>query len=122
MQPFTLTEANDNAVVIKSLTKNNKSKLIAGGTNILDLMKMYVETPEELIDITGLNLKKIETSPNGGLRIGALVTNTDVAYHPVVMKQYRVLSQAILAGASAQLRNMATTGGNILQRTRCPYF
>lgn len=122
MQPFTLTEAKDNKAVIAALTSNNKAKPIAGGTNIIDLMKMYVESPEELIDINNLDLRKIEALPNGGTRIGALVSNTDLAYHPVIMKQYPVLSQAILAGASAQLRNMATTGGNLMQRVRCPYF
>lgn len=122
MHPFTLTQAQDNNAVVNALTSNNKSRLIAGGTNILDLMKMYVESPEQLIDINALDLRKIEALPNGGIRIGALVSNTDLAYHPVVMKQYPVLSQALLSGASAQLRNMATTGGNLMQRTRCPYF
>ena len=122
MNPFTLIEARDNKAVVNALTSNNKSKLIAGGTNILDLMKMYVEKPEQLIDINALDLRKIETLPNGGIRVGALVTNTDFAYHPAVVKQYPVLSEALLSGASAQLRNMATTGGNLMQRSRCPYF
>src|SRR5437867_157832 len=122
MQPFTLTEARDNKGAINALASNKNAKVIAGGTNLLDLMKMYVEKPEQLIDINGLDFKKIETLPGGGIRIGALVTNTDLAYHPAIVKRYPVLSQAVLAGASAQLRNMATTGGNILQRTRCPYF
>lgn len=122
MQPFTLTAAKDNTAAVNALTSNNKAKLIAGGTNIIDLMKMYVETPEELIDINGLNLRKIETLHNGGIRIGALVSNSDLAYHPLIIKRYPVLSQALLAGASAQLRNMATAGGNLMQRVRCPYF
>lgn len=122
MHPFTLIEAQNNQAVIHALTSNLKAKMIAGGTNLLDLMKMYVEKPEQLVDINGLDLKKIESLPDGGVRIGALVTNTDLAYHPAIVQQYPVLSEAVLAGASAQLRNMATTGGNILQRTRCPYF
>ena len=122
MHPFTLTEAQTRQSAIQTLSANNRSKLIAGGTNIIDLMKMYVESPEQLIDINALDLKKIESLPGGGLRIGALVSNTDIAYHPAVIKQYPVLSQALLSGASAQLRNMATAGGNLMQRTRCPYF
>ncbi len=85
-------------------------------------MKMYVETPAQLININGLDLQKIESRHDGGVRIGALVRNSDLAYHPLIQKRYPVLSQALLSGASPQLRNMATTGGNILQRTRCPYF
>lgn len=122
MYPFTLTQAQNNQSAVSSLSANSKSKVIAGGTNLVDLMKMYVESPEELIDITALDLKGIAALPGGGMRIGALASNTDVAYHPAVMKQYPVLSQALLSGASAQLRNMATIGGNLMQRTRCPYF
>ncbi|MBE7169125.1 MAG: xanthine dehydrogenase family protein subunit M [Williamsia sp.] len=122
MHPFLLTQAQNNQSAVKALAANNKSKLIAGGTNLVDLMKMYVESPEELIDINALELKKIEPVKGGGIRIGALASNTDAAYHPAVMKQYPVLSQALLSGASAQLRNMATVGGNLMQRTRCPYF
>ncbi len=85
-------------------------------------MKMYVETPSVLVNINGLDLHEIETLPHGGVRVGALVRNSDLAYHPLIQKRYPVLSQALLSGASPQLRNMATTGGNILQRTRCPYF
>jgi xanthine dehydrogenase YagS FAD-binding subunit len=98
------------------------TKLIAGGTNLLDLMKLQVETPSELVDINRLPLDKIEDTPDGGLRIGALVRNSDLAADARVRQHYGVLSRALLAGASAQLRNKATTGGNLLQRTRCYYF
>src|SRR5437763_10409970 len=95
---------------------------VAGGTTLLDLMKLNVETPARVIDIHRLPLDKIEATPDGGLKIGATVRNSDLAHHPIVQRDYAVLSQAILAGASAQLRNMATTAGNLLQRTRCVYF
>ena len=98
------------------------AKIIAGGTNLLDLMKLQVETPSKLVDINRLPLDKIEETPDGGLRIGALVRNSDLAADPRVRQRYGVLSRALLAGASAQLRNKATTGGNLLQRTRCYYF
>jgi xanthine dehydrogenase YagS FAD-binding subunit len=98
------------------------TKIIAGGTNLLDLMKLQVETPSNLIDINRLPLDKIEETPDGGLRIGTLVRNSDLAADPRVRQRYSVLSRALLAGASAQLRNKATTGGNLLQRTRCYYF
>jgi xanthine dehydrogenase YagS FAD-binding subunit len=98
------------------------ARIIAGGTNLLDLMKLQVETPSQLIDINRLPLDKIEDTPDGGLRIGALVRNSDLAADPRVRQRYGVLSRALLAGASAQLRNKATTGGNLLQRTRCYYF
>jgi xanthine dehydrogenase YagS FAD-binding subunit len=98
------------------------SRFIAGGTNLLDLMKENIDRPEHLIDITGLPLKDIEETPSGGLLIGALVSNADLAWHPMIEARYPLLSQAILAGASPQLRNMASTGGNLLQRTRCYYF
>ena len=100
----------------------NSGKFIAGGTTLVDLMKLGVEAPAALVDVTALPLDRVEALPNGGLRIGAMVRNSDLAYHPEVQKNYAVLSQAILSGASPQLRNMATTGGNLLQRTRCPYF
>jgi xanthine dehydrogenase YagS FAD-binding subunit len=98
------------------------AKIIAGGTNLLDLMKLQVETPSQLVDINRLPLSAIEDTPDGGLRIGALVRNSDLAADPRVRQRYGVLSRALLAGASAQLRNKATTGGNLLQRTRCSYF
>src|SRR5437879_10066985 len=97
-------------------------RFVAGGTTLLDLMKLNVETPARLLDINRLPLGKIEETGDGGLKIGATVRNSDLANHPTVQRDYAVLSQAILAGASAQLRNMATTAGNLLQRTRCMYF
>ena len=99
-----------------------ESSFIAGGTNLLDLMKLEIETPIKLVDITRLTLEKVEITANGGLRIGTLVTNSDLAAHAEVIANYPVLSRAILAGATGQLRNKATTGGNFLQRTRCYYF
>jgi xanthine dehydrogenase YagS FAD-binding subunit len=98
------------------------AKIIAGGTNLLDLMKLQIETPSNLVDINRLPLDKIDETPDGGLRIGALVRNSDLAFDPRVRRRYGVLTRALLAGASAQLRNKATTGGNLLQRTRCYYF
>lgn len=98
------------------------AKFVAGGTNLLDLMKLEIEAPMHLIDVNGLQLDKIEPTPEGGLRIGALVRNTDLAADERVRRDYGVLSRALVAGASGQLRNMATTAGNLLQRTRCPYF
>src|SRR6202043_1388388 len=97
-------------------------RFVAGGTTLLDLMKLNVETPSRVLDINRLQLDRIEAAPDGGLRIGATVRNSDLAHHPTVQRDYSVLSQAILNGASAQLRNMATTAGNLLQRTRCMYF
>ena len=97
-------------------------RFLAGGTTLLDLMKLNVETPARLLDINRLPLGKVETAPDGGLKIGATVRNSDLAHHPTVQRDYPVLSQALLSGASAQLRNMATTAGNLLQRTRCVYF
>ena len=99
-----------------------EGRFIAEGTNLLDLMKLGIERPRQLVDINGLDLKAIEETAGGGLRIGALVTNADLAADPRVRARYPVLSRAILAGASAQLRNKATTAGNLLQRTRCFYF
>jgi xanthine dehydrogenase YagS FAD-binding subunit len=101
---------------------NATVRFVAGGTNLTDLMKLNVERPHEVVDINKLPLDKIEELPGGGLRLGALSRNVDVAHHPVVMRDYAVLSEAILAGASPQIRNMATTAGNLLQRTRCLYF
>jgi len=99
-----------------------QSKFLAGGTNLLDLMKCGVETPTQLIDLNALDLDRCEDTTDGGLRIGAMVRNADLAAHPRVRRDYPVLSRALLSGASGQLRNMATTGGNLMQRTRCPYF
>ena len=122
MYPFTIVKAKTNADAISAVGANNKSKYIGGGTNLVDLMKMNIEQPSQLVNITALPLQKIETLHNGNVRIGALVRNSDLAYDATISKRYPLLSKAILAGASAQLRNMATTGGNILQRTRCYYF
>jgi xanthine dehydrogenase YagS FAD-binding subunit len=122
MQAFTIQPASDPHAAIQAASSAAGSKYIAGGTNLVDLMKMYVETPAVLVDINHLDLQKIESTSGGGVRIGALVRNSELAYHPLIQKRYPVLSQALLSGASPQLRNMATTGGNILQRTRCPYF
>ena len=122
MLSFSYSKASDVAGALTEIASNDKAKFIAGGTNLLDLMKIDVMTPRHLVDITQLALNKIEENESGGLRLGALVTNADTAYHAEVEKRYPILSQAILAGASAQLRNMATNGGNLLQRTRCYYF
>jgi xanthine dehydrogenase YagS FAD-binding subunit len=105
-----------------ALARNPGAKLIAGGTNLLDHMKLEIATPPHLIDVNGTGLDTIEVTPDGGLRIGAMVRNTALAAHPRVKKDYAVLSRAIVAGASGQLRNKATTAGNLMQRTRCPYF
>src|SRR5437879_5639317 len=110
------------AAQAKTGKKGADVRIIAGGTTLSDLMKLNVETPARLIDINRLPLDKIEATPEGGLKIGATVRNSDLAHHPTVQRDYAVLSQALLAGASAQLRNMATTSGNLLQRTRCVYF
>jgi xanthine dehydrogenase YagS FAD-binding subunit len=119
MQTFSYVKA---ASIDKALAAASGAKLIAGGTTLVDLMKLNVETPSGLVDINLLPLDKIERLPNGGLRIGATVRNSDLAWNDDVKKDYAVLSQAILSGASPQLRNMATTGGNLLQRVRCAYF
>ncbi len=122
MNPFTYTRATDPAAVPGELSEQPHTKLLGGGTNLLDLMKMGVERPQKLIDVTRLPLAKISELPEGGVRIGALARNSDLAEHPLITKNYPALSQALLAGASPQLRNAATTGGNLLQRTRCYYF
>jgi xanthine dehydrogenase YagS FAD-binding subunit len=121
MRPFTYRRVADvGAATVAGAAQG--VRFIAGGTNLLDLMKLEIETPSHLVDISRLPLKRIEQTPDGGLQIGALVTNSDLAADPVVRSQYPVLSQAILAGASGQLRNRASVGGNLLQRTRCFYF
>jgi xanthine dehydrogenase YagS FAD-binding subunit len=122
MNPFDYVRANDIADALRRVAGDPAAKFIAGGTNIIDLMKENVARPSRLIDITHLPLGAIEETQEGGLRIGALVLNSDVAYHPVVGARYPMLAGAVLAGASPQLRNMASTGGNLLQRTRCLYF
>jgi xanthine dehydrogenase YagS FAD-binding subunit len=121
MKAFTYQRA-DSAAHAAAVALKPGARIIAGGTNLLDLMKLQVETPSQLIDINRLPLDKIEETPDGGLRVGALVRNSDLAADPRVRQRYGVLSRALLAGASAQLRNKATTGGNLLQRTRCYYF
>src|SRR5215468_3599841 len=122
MISFEYSRANNVAEAIRQIAGSPEAKFIAGGTNLIDLMKVDVERPTRLIDISRLPLNKVEETREGGLRIGALVPNSDLAYHPVVQRRYPVLSSALLAGASQQLRNMASVGGNLLQRTRCPYF
>src|SRR5215203_6086520 len=119
---FQYARATDVADAVRQITADPTAKFIAGGTNLIDLMKYDVERPARLIDITRLPLKTVEDTANGGLRIGALVPNSDLAYHPLIEERYPLLSSAILAGASQQLRNMASVGGNLLQRTRCLYF
>ena len=120
MNPFAYERARDSAAALRATSPH--SKFLAGGTNLIDLMKNQVERPEKLIDINRLELSQIEPLPDGGLRLGALARNSDTANHPLVRERYPLLSQAILSGASPQLRNLATNGGNLLQRTRCPYF
>jgi xanthine dehydrogenase YagS FAD-binding subunit len=122
MRPFTYERANSPAEAVAAASRTPDARFIAGGTNLLDLMKLQIETPGHLIDVNGLALDRIEPTPGGGLRIGALVRNTDLAADPRVRRDYGLLSRALLAGASGQLRNKATTAGNLLQRTRCPYF
>jgi xanthine dehydrogenase YagS FAD-binding subunit len=128
MKTFQITRAKDSGEAIataaraKTAQQGAEIRFIAGGTTLIDLMKLNVEQPQNLIDVNRLPLGKIEASPDGGLTIGAAVRNSDLAYHPLVRKNYAVLSEAILSGATAQIRNMATTAGNLLQRTRCMYF
>lgn len=122
MKPFTYERARTPADAAASAAQLRGARFIAGGTNLLDLMKLEVEAPTHLIDVNGLGLDQIAPTSEGGLRIGALVRNTDLAAHDAVRRDYAVLSRAILAGASGQIRNRATTAGNLLQRTRCPYF
>ncbi|WP_434625999.1 FAD binding domain-containing protein [Azospirillum sp. B2RO_4] len=122
MRPFTYERASSPAAAAEAVQRNSNARFIAGGTNLLDLMKLEIETPVHLVDVNGLKLDSVEPTPEGGLRIGALVRNTDLAADARVRRDYGVLSRALLAGASGQLRNKATTAGNLLQRTRCPYF
>lgn len=122
MRAFSYEKATSPAEAATAAARNPDARFIAGGTNLLDLMKLQIETPAHLIDVNGLGLDTIEPTPEGGLRIGALVRNTALAADERVRRDYGVLSRALLAGASGQLRNRATTAGNLLQRTRCPYF
>src|SRR4051794_17285255 len=121
MRPFRYVRASDPNAAAGTVAANPLAKFLAGGTNILDLMKEDVERPNELVDLTRLKLREIRPE-RGGVSIGALATNTETANHPLIRQNYPLLTQAIVAGASAQLRNMATNGGNLLQRTRCQYF
>src|SRR6188474_3020189 len=122
MKPFTYERAKTPAEAAAAAARHPGARFIAGGTNLLDLMKLEIERPTHLIDVNGLGLDKIEATEEGGLRIGALVRNTDLATDERVRRDYGVLTRALVAGASGQLRNQATTAGNLLQRTRCPYF
>lgn len=122
MKAFTYERADTPAAAAQAVAARPGAKFIAGGTNLLDLMKLQIEEPVHLVDVNRLKLDRIEPTDNGGLRIGALVRNTDLAADPRVRRDYGVLTRAIVAGASGQLRNKATTAGNLLQRTRCPYF
>jgi len=122
MIEFQYSRASNVADAVRQMTETPGAKFVAGGTNLIDLMKMDVERPPKLIDVTRLPLDKVEETRGGGLRIGSLVPNSDLAYHPLVERRYPLLSSALLAGASPQLRNMASVGGNLLQRTRCAYF
>ncbi|MDB5954015.1 xanthine dehydrogenase family protein subunit M [Ramlibacter sp.] len=122
MKPFSYERANSPAQAAAAVMAKPNAKFVAGGTNLLDLMKLQIETPAHLVDVNGIGLDRIEPTAAGGLRIGALVRNADLATDPRVRRDYAVLSRALVAGASGQLRNMATTAGNLLQRTRCPYF
>ena len=121
MRPFKYVRSEDPALAVQTVAQNQTAKFLAGGTNLLDLMKEDIERPTELVDITRLKLAEIKTA-NGGVSIGALATNSATANHPFVRENFPLLTQAIVAGASGQLRNMATNGGNLMQRTRCQYF
>ncbi len=121
MRPFKYTRAADPTAAVNAVSGLATASFVAGGTNLLDLMKEDVARPTELVDITRLRMATVRAS-GGGISLGALATNTDTANHPLVRQNYPLLTQAILAGASGQIRNMATNGGNLNQRTRCPYF
>jgi len=122
VNPFSYTRASRPEEAVTAVAGHPRAKFLAGGTTLVDLLRLGVETPELLVDVNPLPLARIEPLPDGGVRIGALVRNSDLANDPAIRRRYPVLSQALLAGASPQIRNMATVGGNLLQRTRCPYF
>lgn len=122
MKNFTYVRANSTQDAIQRATKEKTANFIAGGTNLVDRLKVFLDEPSQLIDISRLNLNRIDRTDEGGLRIGALVSNTAVADYPEIRDNYPLLSRAILSGASQQIRNMATVGGNLMQRTRCPYY
>jgi xanthine dehydrogenase YagS FAD-binding subunit len=122
MKNFAYRRAENIGAAIQSITQLQKAKFLGGGTNLVDLMRENIEQPDHLVDLTALPLAQVEELPDGGMRIGALVTNSHLAAHPRIRARYPVLAEAILHGASGQIRNMATTGGNLMQRTRCYYF
>lgn len=122
MTPFDYARAEGAAAAVKQVAGARQAAFLAGGTGLIDLMKLHVETPELLVDVTRVPLDQIEALDGGGVRIGANARNSDLAHHETVRKSYPALSEALLSGASPQLRNMATVGGNLMQRTRCPYF
>jgi xanthine dehydrogenase YagS FAD-binding subunit len=122
VRPFDYTRATDVADALTLVAERPNARFLGGGTNLVDLVRRGVETPDSLVDVTGLPLTEVDETADGGLRVGAVVTNADLAHHPLVRTRYPLLAQAVLAGASGQLRAMATVGGNLLQRTRCPYF
>ncbi len=122
MRPFAFKRVSSPADAVKIVRENTDARFIAGGTNLIDLMKEGVDLPDELVDISRLSLSLVRSLPDGGVSIGALAKNSDTANHPLVRRGFPMLSQAILAGASPQIRNMATNGGNLMQRTRCAYF
>ena len=122
MNPFAYERAGDAAQAVAAMVANPGAMFLGGGTNLVDHMRLGVATPERLIDVTRLPFDRVEETPDGGVRIGANVRNSDLAAHPLIRAHYPALSQALLSGASGQLRNMATTAGNLLQRTRCVYF
>src|SRR5215210_1488728 len=122
MRPFRYVRASDPDAAARAVAANPQARFLAGGTNLLDLMKEDVERPTVLVDLTRLRLADIRATSNGGVSIGATAKNADTANHALIRERYPLLTQAIVAGASGQLRNMATNGGNLLQRTRCQYF
>ena len=122
MKPYSYVRARDVGGAVAALAEAPDAAFLAGGTNLIDLMKLELMTPDVLVDVRRLTSESIEESPDGGVRIGAAITNSDLAADRTIRSRYPVLSQALLSGASGQLRNLATTGGNLLQRTRCVYF
>ena len=122
MKNFAYARAENVGSAIQSITQLQNAKFLGGGTNLVDLMRENIEQPDHLVDLTALPLAQVDELPGGGMRIGALVTNSYLAAHPLIRARYPVLAEAILHGASGQIRNMATTGGNLMQRTRCYYF
>ncbi len=122
MKNFAYARAENVGAAIQAITQNQHAKFLGGGTNLVDLMREHIEQPDQLVDITALPLAQVEELPGGGVRIGALVRNSHLAAHQLIRARYPVLAEALLNGASGQIRNMATTGGNLMQRTRCYYF